>query len=238
MRAIAHQLLNILLPPRCIACGVQVQEAHNVCGVCWKELEFISDPRCGSCGFPLEEGAKTGSMCGYCIQHTPPYDAGISILAYNNISKKLISEFKYADRQHGLPRFVQWMSSFGRPVLESADIIAPVPMHWRRMLARSFNQSALLASAIAKKHKISYQPQLLRRVKHIPPQASLTRKQRLKNIKGAFILNARYKGRLKDKHIVLIDDVITTGATMKECAKALKKSGAAKVSFLTLARVV
>lgn len=233
-----NTVLNVFMPPRCISCGATIQEAHNVCAACWGDLEFIMTPMCCCCGFPLEDSAKEGSLCGYCIQETPSYDAGRSVFIYSQKSKKMITDFKYGDKQHGLPRFAKWLELYGKPLIETADVVVPIPLHRRKLLQRKFNQAALLAAKLAKHTHILYGPEMLLRVKYNPPQASLSFKQRQKNIKGAFRVNPRFKKSLKGQSVLLIDDVMTTGATVKECATQLKKAGAKTVSFLTLARTV
>lgn len=239
LKRATNTALNLILPPRCISCSSVVGEVGALCSSCWSEIDFITSPLCVTCGFPLEPDAGKDSICGHCIAEEPKYDIGRSVFCYDEHSKSLITGFKYSDKLHAVRRFSAWMvRAAGDEITRQAELIVPVPLHWRRLFARRYNQSALLAKAISSQTGIKCEMQALMRKKNTPPQASLTRKERFKNIKGAFALNPGLKGLIKDKTILLIDDVTTTGATLNECAKILKKGGADKVFVLTLARIV
>ena len=159
-------------------------------------------------------------------------------MIYDDASRDLILGFKRGDRLEGAPGFGQWMARSGRSLLQGADLVVPVPLHRRRLFFRRFNQAAVLAHAIGKSAGIPVLADGLMRKRATPSQAGLSRSGRFRNVRGAFALRPRHKERLRGRHVILVDDVMTTGATVESCARALLKGGAASVSVLTLARVV
>jgi ComF family protein len=248
LRPLGRLGLDALLPPQCLACGELVGEPGALCGPCWGGLNFIAAPLCKSCGRPFEfdpsggasftNGANDETVCGACIARPPLFSAARSALAYDDASRRLILGFKRADRTHAAPAFARWMARAGAPLLADADIVAPVPLHWSRLLARRYNQSALLANALAKQTGKTALPDLLRRRRRTPSQGGLGRLARFRNVAGAFSVAPRHRTALADRKVLLIDDVLTTGATVEACAKVLLRAGAAQVSVLTLARVL
>lgn len=233
------KFINLLMPPRCLNCGVHVDEPYNICGECWGKLTFISQPHCVTCGVTMPESASPEAECLECIEHPPLFAKARAALEYNEHSTPLITRLKYSDQLQLAPLLTRWMEAAGKQLIPQADMIVPVPLHWTRLFTRKFNQAAILAQMLAQKSGKLYVPELLQRRRRTPPQARLTKSQRLKNVQGAFALHKRTKSEdIKDKVILLIDDVMTTGATIRACAKILKKSGAKKVFVLTAARTV
>lgn len=233
------KLIDLLMPPRCLSCGVHVDEPHNVCGGCWSKLTFIAQPYCVTCGVTMPESASPEAECLECIEHPPPYAKARAALEYNEHSTSLITRFKYSDQLQLAPLLTRWMEAVGKTLLMQADMIVPVPLHWTRLFTRKYNQAAILAQMLSKHSGKIYAPELLKRTRRTPPQARLTKSQRLKNVQGAFQLHKQAKKEdVKDKTILLVDDVMTTGATIRACSKILKKSGAKKVFVLTAARTV
>lgn len=230
-------LVDYLLPPRCIRCAVSVGTSPALCPRCWGDLQFIESPCCAQCGVPFDYTMDGQLLCGGCIANAPPFTKARAALVYNEPARQLIADFKYHDKLVATPLFAQWMMRHAE-CLEGADMIAPVPLHWRRLFTRRYNQSALLACELMRLSQIPAYPMLLKRKRFTPPQAGLSREQRWKNVKGGFNITPRYKDAIKHKHIVLVDDVHTTGATLCECARVLKKAGAKKITVLTLARAV
>ena len=228
------------MPPRCLGCGEHVGQPHSICSECWGRLTFISQPHCVTCGVPMPESASPESECLECISEPPPFAKARAALCYDTHATSFITRFKYSDQLQFAPLLTLWMESAGRDLLAQADIITPVPLHWTRLFTRKYNQAAILAQGLAKKSDKLYVPELLKRIRRTPPQASLhNRSQRLKNVQGAFQLHPLIeKESVAKKTILLIDDVMTTGATIRACAKVLKKSGAKKVWVLTAARTV
>lgn len=178
------------------------------------------------------------ALCGRCIADQPPFKAARAVLRYDAFSKDLVLGLKYADKTDRVPVFAHWLARAGKEMLEQSDAIVPVPLHPKRLLARRFNQSALLAQALKKYSSAPVWVDGLQRKLYTVPQADLTRLQRLENVKNAFVANPLRSNAISGKTIVLVDDVMTTMATVSECTKALLEAGAKEVRVLTLARTV
>ena len=228
-------LLNLLFPAKCLICN-SYHTQTEICGECWGKFTFITKPYCSICSYPFAYENDSDAVCGYCIIKQPNYDKALSILKYDQHSKNLIHKFKYQDQLHILNYFARLMSNMGKDLLAQADIILPVAMHQSKLLKRGYNQAALLAMKIASTQKLQYLPQLLIKIKNVQPQAGLTKEQRSKNIKNTFQLNEKFLDQARDKTIILVDDVITTGATIDECCKVLKKAKPKQIFVLTLAK--
>ncbi len=239
LKSTKRKLIDALMPPRCLSCGAHVEQPSSICGDCWGNLTFIASPFCITCGTPMPESASPESECLECINNAPPYIKARAALHYDSHSTPLITRFKYSDQLHLAPLLTLWMESAGKELLAQADIVAPVPLHWTRLFTRKYNQAAILAQSLARDSGRPYMAELLKRKKRTPPQASLNKSQRLKNVQGAFQLHPRIEREaVLQKSILLVDDVMTTGATIRACAKVLKKAGAKKVMVLTAARTV
>lgn len=230
--------VNLLLPPLCSLCKAPVNDPQKLCTSCWSELSFIQKPFCVLCGYPFEYDMGEGAQCNFCMDSPPSYDHMRSAFQYEGVVKKLLLGFKHGDRTDFLPLLVGWLSTLYHEDPElSADLILPVPIHKGRLFKRRYNQAALLADGLAKKVNLPSDSFLLKRIKKTPPQTG-TRQERLQNVKKAFLISERDLVILKEKTILLIDDVVTTGATIEACASTLKKAGANQVKVLSLARVV
>lgn len=237
LHAFSLRTLDLLLPPQCPMCKSPTSTAHGICGQCWNKLTFITDPYCKCCGNPFEisQTDDDETTCVVCLKTPPTYDQARAALVYNDNSRRLIVPFKHSDRTSILPILVKMLKQSGNNILQEADLYIPVPLHWQRLLKRRYNQAALLCTELGKTYDKPVLTNTLRRVKSTPPQAGLSRKQRQKNVRTAF--HVKHPETISGKHVLLIDDVITTGATVEACAKALKKAGAKRVSVLTVARV-
>lgn len=231
-------LIDLILPPRCIVTGEIVQEQGTISPQVWKKLQFISDPQCRKCGVPFEFFAGDEALCAPCLDHPPPFDQARSCLIYNDASRDLILGFKHADKLHITRAFTPWMARTGKDMLQEADALIPVPLHRWRLLRRRYNQAAILAKALSVQTSVRWWPDALSRVRATPTQGHLKAKDRAENVRNAFMLTPSYTARIAGKSLVLIDDVFTTGSTVKECASVLKKAGAERVDVLTLARTV
>lgn len=226
--------IDFLLPPQCPICRKKVLENNTVCGVCFSKLTFISNTVCQKCGAPLPyEQAK---LCVHCLEKMPAYDKALSVLKYDETSKALILPFKHTDFIEITPLLAKWMNQRGKDLISNCDCIVPVPLHFYRLLKRKYNQSALLAKELAKMNNKEYLPQCLKRCRYTKSQGHMNPKQRKKNVKNAFKITNPLS--VRDRNILLIDDVMTTGATINECTKTLKKAGAKSVYVLSLARVI
>jgi ComF family protein len=242
--AAGRLVLDALLPPRCLACGGAVETQGALCAACWQAISFLGEPCCARCGLPFPYDAGQGAECAQCAAHPPPFDRARAVLAYDDHSRRLILAFKHADRLHGIPSFGQWLARSGAELLVDADLIVPVPLHWTRLFRRRFNQSALLAQATAAAwtrqgggvQGPAFAPDLLIRKRRTRSQGHLTRLKRAENVRGAFAVKS--DTAIAGKRIVLVDDVLTTGATVEACTRVLKRAGAARVDVLTLARAI
>ncbi len=246
-------LLNFLLPPLCPITDLKVQKKGALHPEGWQALDFISDPFCAACGLPFELSAATKlskeSLCGACAAPdnapfalTGPrsFDSLRAVTRYDEASAKLVLALKNSDRMDIAPVLAELMAGPGRQILAQCDFLIPVPLHRSRLWSRRFNQSAEIARHICRNgvERKKFQPGLLQRIKPTPQQKGLSADQRRRNVQGAFAIAPREKINLKGKNVVLVDDVLTTGATMKACARVLRKAGAGQVHGLVFARVI
>lgn len=234
LKRTARALLDLLLPPRCLACGEEVAEPHALCAPCWRKLTFLGEPCCACCGLPFDYDLGSGALCGACTRAPPAYDRARSAVRYDEGSRRLVLSFKHGDRLNGARAFGEWMRRAGAGLLADADLLVPVPLHWSRLLRRRYNQAALLAYAIRAQGGPAVAPDALRRRRRTPSQGKFGAEERRRNVRRAFALKTGMS--VDGLKVVLIDDVLTTGATVEECARTLKRAGAARVDVLTLAR--
>jgi ComF family protein len=230
--------LDVLLPPLCLSCQREVGAVGRLCPDCWSGVRFIGPPLCAACGVPFELAAGEAALCGACIQAPPRYQRGRSVFVYEGVGRNLVLGFKMADRGHAAPTLAAWLARAGAPLLAGADVIVPVPLHRLRLAARRFNQSALLAASLARQSGVSWLPDGLVRTRATPSQALLSARARATNVRGAFRVRERCRPRIAGRRVLLIDDVMTTGATAEACAQALFQAGASAVDVLTLARTL
>lgn len=235
---LAREALNLLLPPRCLACGTLSSEPGTLCADCWPQLRFIAPPFCRACGLPFDFDLGPATLCAACLAERRAIDRVRAVLAYDEASRGLVLAFKHGDRTDAAPGYAAWMARAGAELLEQADLIAPVPLHRSRLFARRYNQSALLARPLADRADARLALQLLLRRRRTPSQGRLSASARRRNVAGAFALHSAWRGRLGGLRILLIDDVYTSGATGEACARVLLRAGAAAVDLLVLARVL
>ncbi|HEY1720711.1 MAG TPA: ComF family protein [Magnetospirillaceae bacterium] len=232
----ASVAVDAFLPGRCLRCGAIVGETGALCTACWEGMSFITAPQCDTCGQPFEVDLAGSSLCAACMADPPGYNRARAVFRYDDASRALILRFKHGDRTAAAPHFARWMARAGSTLLADADVIVPVPLHPWRLWRRRYNQAAMLASAIARQADKTCVPDALARVRATPSQGTLGRGQRRRNVKGAFRL--RRPEAIDGKAVVLIDDVLTSGATVEECVRVMHRGGATQVDVLTLARVV
>lgn len=229
-------LIDLILPPRCAISGDIVPVQGTLSPEAWQSLRFIAAPFCACCGYPFEFETEKSGLCGPCLTEPPPFSTARAALTYDEASRNLILRFKHGDHLQLVPTLVPMLVRAGGEVIAGADLVIPVPLHRWRLLSRRYNQAALLANGIGRATGKSVMAEGLIRTRATLTQGHKGARDRAANVRNAFIVNPRLD--VNGKTILLIDDVYTTGATVKECTKTLLKSGAKAVHILAIARVV
>ncbi len=238
LRQATDAVLDVLLPHQCLGCGAIVETAGVLCPTCWGDLTFIGPPHCHACGLPFEFDPGPGALCAACSREAPLIERTRAALAYSDASRTLILGFKHGDHTEAAAALAKWMLRAGADLVEEADLIVPVPLHWTRLFSRRYNQAALLAKEMSRETGIACVPDALLRRRRTPSQGRLGRAGRRRNVRGAFAVAERNREKLADRRVLLVDDVLTTGATLTACARTLLRGGARAVDAVTLARVV
>jgi ComF family protein len=238
LRASYRLALDLALPPLCPACRELVGGDGGLCAACWSKLSFIAPPYCERLGIPFVYDPGPGILSMQAIADPPAYARARAAVRYDDVARALVHAFKYHDRFDLAPTLGRWMAQAGRPLLAGADGLVPVPLHWRRLWARRFNQSATLAGVIARISGVPVVHGALKRVRATAQQVGLSRGERASNVEGAFRVPAEGRPSVRGRRLVLIDDVLTSGATLDACARALLRAGAHSVDALVFARVV
>lgn len=236
-------LLDAVLPPLCLGCSEIVATPGALCPDCWPHYSFIAAPHCQRCGIPFSADLGEAALCVDCLTRPPRFRRARAVLVYDDKSRRVVLPLKHGDRTDMAKACGAWMARAGAELVGEADLVAPVPLHWRRLLMRRYNQAALLARIVARDCTMrggaaALAPDLLRRARWTGSQAGLKAVERRRNVRKAFEVHPRWLAKLKGRSVLLVDDVLTTGATVEACAGALKQAGAAHVDVLTLARVV
>ena len=229
--------LDVALPTLCVSCREPV-DGEGVCAACWAKLSFIAPPFCPRLGIPFvyDPGPELLSM--EAIASPPAYQRARAAVRYDDVARTLVHSLKYQDRTDLAPAMGRWMARAGQELLADADVLVPVPLHWRRGWSRRYNQSGALARVISRQSGVKLASEALRRIRATEQQIGLSRPQRAANVQGAFKVAADRMADIQGRRIVLIDDVLTSGATTDACARALLRAKAAQVDVLVFARVV
>ncbi len=235
IKRLANYILDLFLPAQCVLTGKIVMGALGLSKDIFSSIHFISEPRCKKCAAPLKFSLEA---CKGCVDDQFYFHSACSVFEYNEDSKALLLQYKHGDRLNLTPLFSKWMYSSGREMLLDADIVIPVPLHTSRLRKRMYNQAAELVKGIAKITPIYFVLNGLIRVRSTPSQESLNKSRRVQNMKGAFLLTPSFLPEIKGKSILIVDDVMTTGATLNACAKVLLEHGAKKVLVLTLSKAL
>ena len=234
-----QRLVDSMLPPRCINCRALVDRETALCAECWLLFDFLSPPVCVCCGFPFEyDPGPPDTLCAACTARRPVFDRARAVLVYGELSRRLVLDFKHGDRTWPAPAFGRWLARAGAELVAEADLAVPVPLHRSRLYARRYNQAAMMALALGRETGLAVQPDLLTRRRPTPSQGRLSPSARRRNVRGAFAVRPGHAAGVEARRILLVDDVLTTGATAEECARTLLRAGASAVDVLTLARVV
>ncbi|WP_425408057.1 ComF family protein [Hyphococcus sp.] len=239
VNSLASRILDFAMPPHCPVTQDDVESRNALSASAWSAIHFIEEPYCRCCGAPFSAEYGEGVECLACVAEPPDFNTARAALVYNDASHKMIVGFKHADRTELAHMFGVWMAAAGRSMLSRDTILTPVPLHPRRLLARRFNQSAMLARKVAAVTGATVSVGEFVRKRATPPQKELSRDGRKRNVAGAFgFRSERARERFRGAHVVLIDDVLTTGATVSAAARTLARAGANRIDALVLARVV
>ncbi len=236
IRRAAHALADFIMPPVCLMCNDALGTHDALCAGCWSQINFIRPPLCDATGLPLPYDTGGRLLSADAIAQPPRYDRARAVAHHTGIMQDLVLSFKYADRHDARRLFGRWLYATGTDLYDGVDWIMPVPLNRIRLLSRRYNQSALLAQEVARLTGLSYQPLVLLRPRRTQSQVGKTADQRRRNVAGAFAISPKWRTKLAGKNVLLIDDVITTGATVNACARTLKKAGAARVDVLALSK--
>ncbi len=238
VRAALGFALDLGLPPLCPACRGLVGNDGGLCAACWARLSFIAPPYCERLGTPFGYDPGPGVLSTEAIINPPAFGRARAAVRYDEIASALVHALKYGDRLDLAPIMGRWMARAGRGLTDEADALVPVPLHWRRLWTRRFNQAAALARAISRSCRLPVLDDALKRIRATPQQVGLKRADRATNVQGAFQVADERNAAVAGRRIVLIDDVLTSGATADACARGLLRAGAASVDVLVFARVV
>lgn len=229
-------VLRLIYPPQCVNCSAPVDSDFGLCGPCWRETGFITGMVCDLCGVPLP-GEGEVAHCDDCLTLGRPWERGRAAFLYREVGRKLVLGLKHADRTDLARPAGDWLHRAVRPILQAGMVVAPVPLHWRRLFVRRYNQSALVSARLADLAGLAHCPDLLQRVRSTGTQDGRDRAGRFGNLTGAMRVHPKRADVLKGAHVLLVDDVMTSGATLAACAEACLATGARRVSVAVLARV-
>ncbi|HHZ08014.1 MAG TPA: ComF family protein [Rhizobiales bacterium] len=229
---------RLLFPPVCAGCRRQVDSPGALCGECWPKLRFLERPWCAVLGTPFTHEMGEGALSPEAIANPPPFARARAAVAYSGVAREMVQGLKYNDRTDLAPWMARWMARAGAELIADADLVVPVPLHWRRFLSRRFNQSAELARALATASGRPFDPGALVRRKVTRQQVGLDAREREDNVRGAFSVPPGARARVAGRRVLLVDDVYTTGATVAAATRALRRAGATAVDVLTFARVL
>jgi len=233
----ARLALDIALPTLCVACREPVA-GEGVCAGCWAKLSFIAPPLCPRLGIPFVYDPGPGLLSMEAIADPPAYQRARAAVRYDDVARTLVHALKYQDRTDLAPAMGRWMARAGEELLSQADVLVPVPLHWRRGWSRRYNQSGALARVLEKQTNVPVARNALKRIRPTQQQIGLSRSQRAANVQGAFKVLPDSAHEIQGRRVVLVDDVLTSGATTDACARALLRARAAQVDVLVFARVV
>jgi ComF family protein len=228
---------NALAPSLCLACHDRTAAHDALCAGCWQQVAFITPPLCHRLGLPLPFGSDGLQISAAAAADPPPYDRARAVAVFDGVIREMIHGFKYADRHEARRLLARWMTGAGAELLADADLIVPVPMTRWRLMRRQFNQAALLGREISGLSGVPFEPFVLAKTKSTPTQVGSSAAQRAANVAGAFAVRPVARDCVTGRKVIVIDDVITTGATVGACARALRAAGAERIDVLAAAMV-
>ncbi|MEP5154811.1 ComF family protein [Planktotalea sp.] len=230
-------LIHAVFPPECLSCREQMANDDGLCGTCWRDTAFIMGSVCEGCGVPLHGEVQSGDRCDPCMQTARPWSQGRSAMLYKERSRALILALKYGDRHDIVRPAGKWLANAAREIMRDDTLIVPVPLHWTRMLKRRYNQSALIAKSMSDLLGASYCPDLLVRNRKTATLDGKSREERFDELRGAINVHHKRAHLIEGRPVLLVDDVMTSGATLAACTEACLRSRASDVCVVTLARV-
>lgn len=234
-----QSVIRAIYPAQCVACDAQTDSEFGLCGACWRETQFIGGVVCDSCGTPLPgEDTDETVQCDDCMKIARPWDHGRAALVYSGVGRRLVLGLKHGDRTDLARPAALWMARVARPLVHNNTILVPVPLHWMRRVKRRYNQAALLTLALGRELERPVCADALLRPRKTKPLEGHSRDARFAALSGAITDNPKRSGAIAGKSVLLVDDVMTSGATLAAATEAAKHAGAANVSIVTLARVV
>ncbi len=233
----ARRVADFLVPPACVACRQPLASHNALCPACWLQVDFIRPPLCDRLGIPLPYGLEEPMISARAAADPPVYNRARAVASHGGLMRDLAHRLKYGDQQHVVPLLARLLQDAGRELLPGCHLLLPIPLARMRLWQRGFNQAAVLAHALHRRTGVPHDPMLLERKRDTPSQVGLTREQRKDNMSGAFAIAEGRKGEIKGRNVLLIDDVITTGATIEAAARVLKRAGAARIDALSLTLV-
>lgn len=230
--------VDLMLPPVCLSCHEPIATHAALCARCWLRIDFIREPLCDRLGLPLPytTGDET-TLSTAALRRAPDYGRARAVARFDGGMRDLVHRLKYSDRHELLTLFAPMLRAAGHELIARADCLVPVPMHRWRLWHRRFNQAAMLATRLGALTELPVEHRVLARVRHTVSQVNLSWKERRRNVEAAFAVSSRQVERVRGRHVLLIDDVITTGATAEACARALKGAGASEVDVLAMALI-
>jgi ComF family protein len=231
-------LLDLVYPPTCIDCGAPVAVQASLCPSCFKKLRPITPPYCPVLGLPFEVSLGPGVLSAEAIADPPPFNRARSAVIYNEVARAVVARMKYGDRPELAGFCARLMQVAGTDLWADGPVLVPVPLHLTRQFQRRYNQSTELARILARKLGLAVDTGLIRRSRRTRQQVGLSSDARERNVAGAFRVHRDAEKRLKGRGVVLVDDVITTGSTVKAITRALKRAGVEKIDVISFARVV
>lgn len=234
-----QSVIRAIYPAQCVACDAATEAEQGLCGDCWRDTWFIHGTCCDLCGTPLPgESDGEALQCDDCMVIARPWSKGRAALVYKDVGRRLALGLKHGDRLDLVPALSGWMAHAGRDLVTADSLLVPVPLHWSRLLKRRYNQAAYLAKGIAKATDAAVCPDALIRHKRTKPLDGHNRDARFAALQDAIAVNPRRADMIADRNVVIIDDVMTSGATFAACAESCLVAGAKSVCVLVLARVV
>lgn len=234
----ARAVLDFVLPPRCPACGDIVADQHSFCTACWQTIHFLGDPCCATCGLPFAYDQGPEARCGACLANPPPFDRARAVMAYGKVARTVALRLKYGRRTGHARLIARHMMRHLNGIEPGALLFVPVPLHRWRLWSRGFNQAALIATTLARLTGGTAANEALIRTVRTPPLRKMSAAKRRRLVRGAFAMGRDQQPLIAVRHVILIDDIWTTGATASACAHVLRKAGAARVDLLCWARVL